>query len=62
MIVRWKAVEQYFKVLLFGFQFYPLCNFEKFISVGLALSGVTGLTGCVEVLVAIVVRASTCWM
>ena len=35
MIVRWKAVEQYFTVVLFVFQFHPVCNLGKFISFGL---------------------------
>ena len=35
MTTRWKAVEQYFTVALFNFQFYPVCNFKKFISFGL---------------------------
>ena len=37
MTIHWKAVEQYtyFTVVLFGFQFYPVCNFEKCINFGL---------------------------
>ena len=37
MNIRWKAVEQYFTVVLFVFQFYPVCNFQsgKFIDFGL---------------------------
>ena len=35
MIIRWKAVEQYFTVVLLGFQFYLVCNFGKCISFGL---------------------------
>ena len=35
MIIHWKAVDQYSTVVLFVFQFYPLCNFGKFISFGL---------------------------
>ena len=31
MTFHWKAVEQYFTVMLFVFQFYPVCNFAKFI-------------------------------
>ena len=27
-----KAVEQYFVVVLFVFQFYPICHFEIFLS------------------------------
>ena len=43
MTICWKAVKQYFTVLLFIFQYYPVCNFGKFINVGLgALSGVKG--------------------
>ena len=31
MTIHWKALEQYFNVVLFVFQFYPVCNFlEKF--------------------------------
>ena len=42
--VRWKAVEQYFTVVLFVFQFYPVCIFfEKCSVLNLALSGVKGL-------------------
>ena len=33
--IHWKAVEQYFIVVLLGFQFYPVCNFEKFVNFGL---------------------------
>ena len=32
---HWKAVEQCLAVVLFGFQFYPFCNFGKFINCGL---------------------------
>ena len=39
--IHWKAVEQYFTVVLFVFQFYPVCNCETFIS--LTLSGVKGV-------------------
>ena len=35
MRIHWKAVEQYFIVVLFVFQFYPVCNFGKFIIFGL---------------------------
>ena len=30
--VHWKAVEQYFIVVLFVFQFYLVCNFGRFIN------------------------------
>ena len=33
--IHWKAVEQYFTVLLFVFQFYSVCNFRKFVNSGL---------------------------
>ena len=34
--IHWKEVEQYFTVVvLFGFQFYPVYNFGKFINFGL---------------------------
>ena len=36
MIIYWEAVEQYFTVMQFGFQFYPVCNFGKFITFGLS--------------------------
>ena len=32
MTIHWKAVEQYFTVVMFVFQFYPVCNFGKFIN------------------------------
>ena len=32
---HWKAVEQYFTVVLFVFQFYPVCKFAKLINCGL---------------------------
>ena len=32
---HWKAVEQFFTVVLFVFQFHPLCKFGKFINFGL---------------------------
>ena len=35
MIIHWKAVDQYFTVVLFGAQFYPVCKFSKFINFGL---------------------------
>ena len=35
MTIHWKAVEQYFTELLFVFQFYPVCNFGKFVNFGL---------------------------
>ena len=34
MTIHWKAVEQYFTVVLFV-SFYPLCNFGKLINFGL---------------------------
>ena len=34
MPFHWKAVEQYFTVVLFVVQFYPVCNFETFINFG----------------------------
>ena len=33
--IHWKAVEQYFTVVVVGFQFYPVCNFRKFNNFGL---------------------------
>ena len=35
MTIHGKAVEQYFTVVLFVFQFYPVFNFGKFFSFGL---------------------------
>ena len=35
MIIDWKAVKQYFTVVLFVFQFHPVCNFGTFLSFGL---------------------------
>ena len=37
MTMHWKAAEQYFTVVLFVFQFYPVCNFGKFIRFGLGI-------------------------
>ena len=34
MTIHWKAVEQYFTVVLYDFQFDPVFNFGKFISFG----------------------------
>ena len=34
MTIHWKAVEQYFIVVLFGFQFHPDYNFGNYISFG----------------------------
>ena len=34
MTIHWKAVKQYFTVVLFVFQFHPVCNFAKFINFG----------------------------
>ena len=39
--IHWKAVEQCFTVVLFVFQFYPVCNFV-ILDLDLALSGVKG--------------------
>ena len=35
MTNHWKAVKQYFTVVLFTFQIYPVCNFGKFSNFGL---------------------------
>ena len=35
MTIHWKAVEQYFAVVLFVFQFYPVCNVGKVITFAL---------------------------
>ena len=34
MTIHWKAVEQYFSVVLFVFQFYPVWNFGIFFNFG----------------------------
>ena len=34
MTIHWKAVAQYFTVVLFVFQFSPVCYFEKNINFG----------------------------
>ena len=41
--IHWKAVEQYFTVALFGFQFYSLCQLETFINFGLGTVGSEGV-------------------
>ena len=35
MTIHWKAVEQYFGVVLFVFQFYLVCKCGKFIHFGI---------------------------
>ena len=36
MAIHWRAVEQYFPVVLgLFFKFYPVCNFGQFINLGL---------------------------
>ena len=42
MLIHWNVVEQYFTVVLFVFQFNPVCNFRKSL-LDLAPSGVKGL-------------------
>ena len=32
MTIHWKSVEQCYSVVLFDFQFYPVCYFGKFIN------------------------------
>ena len=46
MTIHWKVVEQYFAVVLFVLQFYPVCNFGKFIKFGL---GTVTMKGFYEV-------------
>ena len=36
MTIHWKAVEQYFTVVLFVFQLDLVCNFGKFIHFGIS--------------------------
>ena len=45
--LHWKADVQYLTVVLFLFQFYPVCYFAKFIR--FALSGVKGSYVCYSV-------------
>ena len=40
MTIPWKAAEQYLTVVLFGFQFCPVCSFGKFINNYFGLSTV----------------------
>ena len=49
MTIHWKAVEQYFTVVLFGFQVSTVCNFEKFINFGLGTVRSEGLKTCKRV-------------
>ena len=35
--IPWKAAEQYFTVVLFAFQFSPLCNFGTFTNFGIGI-------------------------
>ena len=42
MTIQWEAVEQYFTVMLFVFQFCPVCNFENFVNFGLRSERVKG--------------------
>ena len=44
MTIHQKAVEQFFTVVLFIFQFYPVCNFASLSILDLALPGVKRLT------------------
>ena len=44
MTIHWKDVEQNFTVVRFVFQYYPVCNFGKFVTFDLEPSGVKGLT------------------
>ena len=43
MTIYWKAVEQYFTVVLFVFQFFLVCNFMNLSVLDLALLGVKEL-------------------
>ena len=36
MTIRWRAVEQFFAVVLFVFLFYPVCNLGNCINFSLA--------------------------
>ena len=44
MTIHWKAVEQYVTVVVFVFQFYPVCKLENLSILDMALSGVKGFT------------------
>ena len=37
MAIHWKAVKQYFTVVLFVVQFEAVCNFGKYINFGLGI-------------------------
>ena len=54
MTILWKDVEQNLTVMLFVFQFYPVCNFGIFISFG--LWGIKGLSK----LVSKMIKANLC--
>ena len=41
--IHWKAVDQFFTMMLCVFQFHPVCNFEKFLNFGLGTVRVKGL-------------------
>ena len=43
MTIHWKAVEEYFTVVLFVFLCYPVCNMENLAILDLVVSGVKGL-------------------
>ena len=45
MTIRWTAVEKYFAVVLFAFQFNSVCNFGKFIDFGLGTARKEKLSG-----------------
>ena len=48
MTIHWKAVEQYFTVVLFVFQAYPVCNFGKFVDFGLNTVELKGVATCMK--------------
>ena len=68
MTIHWKAVQQYFTVVLFGLQIYPVVNLGKFINSGFGtirgkrLNGVlddsTMMHGCIQLVLFIL----TCWL
>ena len=50
MTIDWKAFERYFTVVQFVFQFYPVCNFGKFMNFGLGTVRSEGVKGMSSVL------------
>ena len=50
MTIHWKAVEQYFTMVLFVFQFQAVCHFEKkYINFGLSTVRIDRVKGVILV-------------